>query len=541
MEYSCKLGDTGCHRSIVDQAAQHAFGSQPEQILAGFLSIARSSFEERDGNLFEYYRLLKSELPCCVRGLIRFDTLPAAVLDRILYFLSRDPVSIAKFSQVCREWHRIASISRVWQRCCQVIWSLPNSKCKFTEKLVELLAQSDFRPSLQLIGPLVRAGANLKYKHRNAKGTPLLLAAFHGHNHVLEFLLKNGSDRNETAACGKNAFMIACLRNHQSTAAWLLSQGFSIRERDACGNSPLMLAALGGSRCVMSYLKAQGVILSATNNNGSTALHTAAMGGNADAVRLLLQWNLDVDAQQQDGMTPFLVACHYGRGQASCALYQHGANKHARDKHGATALMRAALHGACSFQPAPTAAFETLITCLVTNLGIDVNATDHYGRTALFYSTFAGQQSITDLLISLGADTDVRDDFGLRTQDYRMVHRALRNQQLDRAASLLDNFSGIAMISTPKMEVREADFRALCQALKKNQTVKTLILDSSLSVESCMDSLVGLFAENRTISDLHLGYREKQQLPTRIKEYLAANRRAQQLQGLCFPDESPTA
>lgn len=85
----------------------------------------------------------------------------------------------------------------------------------------------------------------------------MLLAAFHGHIHILDFLLRNGAERSETISCGKNALLVACLQDQQETVAWLVTQGFSLRERDSHGYSPLMLASLGGANRVVPYLKAQ--------------------------------------------------------------------------------------------------------------------------------------------------------------------------------------------------------------------------------------------------------------------------------------------
>jgi ankyrin repeat protein len=65
-----------------------------------------------------------------------------------------------------------------------------------------------------------------------------------------------------------------------------------------------------------------------------------------------------------------------------------------------TALMRAALIG-------HTGAITALLAC-----GLDVNATDQYGRTALMEAVYGGHTDAVEELLKLGADVNAKDDNG---------------------------------------------------------------------------------------------------------------------------------
>lgn len=216
-------------------------------------------------------------------------------------------------------------------------------------RLVELLGQNDYRPSLLSVAPLVLAGADLTYRHGPA--TPLLLAAFHGHLHAVKFLLTSGANPIERSTCGKNALQLAAMRNHQEVVAWLCRNGFSLHERDECGNSVVHVAALGGAKNVLVYLKAQGVSIAETNSDGMTALHCAAMNGSTDVLHLLLGGGFDLPVEQRafNGHTAIHRAALYGRSEVISVLMRHGGSLAARDNRGANVVMLAALGCVCKY------------------------------------------------------------------------------------------------------------------------------------------------------------------------------------------------
>lgn len=93
---------------------------------------------------------------------------------------------------------------------------------------------------------LIAAGGSLD--RQNAEGwTPLLYAAYVGHDTIVNLLLETGRcDANARARDGSTALMWACLSGCESVAYFLLSSGALVDARDAAGRTALLLASAKG-------------------------------------------------------------------------------------------------------------------------------------------------------------------------------------------------------------------------------------------------------------------------------------------------------
>lgn len=116
----------------------------------------------------------------------------------------------------------------------------------------------------------------------------------------------------------------------------------------------------------------------------------------------LLHMNADIETRNEDGCTPFLLACKKGMPAAAKRLADMGCDTAAVDAAGNTALILAAT---CPGAPSPgrVRCCASLILWLA-ELGVDVNARNHRGETALLR---AWETEIAMLLLELGARADV--------------------------------------------------------------------------------------------------------------------------------------
>ena len=166
---------------------------------------------------------------------------------------------------------------------------------------------------------------------------------------------------------------------------------------------------------------------------------------------------------------------------------------------------------------------------------------DSVGRTPLHYAVAADNLPAQEALLASGADPEARDEFGARPRDYKALLLTLQNGQVDRAAQLLARLSGVAITASSRMRFADAEFRHLCSALRQNRTVRRVVLDCNVAVRRCMEDLLTLFAENRTLVGLQLGFRECSVIPLVVREYLAANKRQDDLGGACYQEPPPEA
>jgi len=187
-----------------------------------------------------------------------------------------------------------------------------------------------------------------------------------------------------------------------------------VHARDKDGRTALIL---GGSSDEIRSLIAAGADVNARANNGRTALMTAAEYGMADCIKILIASGALVDAKDNKGSTALMLVARssqrlvnkgqngkftpvpgYSRERSASALIDAQADLKATDNDGATVLM-----GAVD---------DDCVRLLIAR-GVDVNARDHRGRTAIMHlASSATNPAIVSLLVAAGADVNARDNEG---------------------------------------------------------------------------------------------------------------------------------
>jgi ankyrin repeat protein len=308
---------------------------------------------------------------------------------------------------------------------------------------------------------LVVKGANVNA--RVARGqTALMWAVAQKHADVVKVLLAHSADVHARSEAwsqvmavpphglleynqaiphgGDTALMFAARVGDLTSAKLLVAAGANVNDADAWGVSATVLAAHSGFGELVEFLLEKGADPNAAKA-GFTALHEAIMRRDEKTVSALLAHGADPNAPLRTwtptrraskdfnfapelvGAAPFWLAARFSEPNVMRLLAQHGADPlfvhHAeyavsyseRRRHVTTALMAATgMGGGIAWVPPDRGEREALVleaVKLATELGVDVNAANADGRTALDSATALKYESVVKFLVEKGARAGV--------------------------------------------------------------------------------------------------------------------------------------
>ena len=271
------------------------------------------------------------------------------------------------------------------------------------------------------IPTLVSHGADLSARS-NLGFTALLFAAREGQTDVVQTLLEAGADLDEqlsinstltaggveqrrSSDAGLNAFLLAAGSAHFELAAYLLDRG---ADPDAAPRGWTALHQL-------TWVRKAGIAGSnnpAPRGSGTmTSLEFArqliAHGADLN-VRVTTRPPAGITGLNFIGGTPFLLAARTADAEYMRLLAELGADPHLTNEDNSTALMVAAGLGTSSPGEDPGPEAEVIEAVQVTlDLGLDIDAVDNKGETAMHGAAYKHLPRVVTLLAKAGADIDV--------------------------------------------------------------------------------------------------------------------------------------
>ncbi len=272
---------------------------------------------------------------------------------------------------------------------------------------------------------LLSAGADPDVQD-NLGWTPLHLAAYREDSLFATTLLESGADATLATRQGETPLHAAARQTGQGIIVALLQAGVDVNAPDGSGDTPLHVAATAGTPATVEALLAGGADVHAKNASGDTPLHAAARfprrryraleelpSAETVVVRILIRAGADVDSRNAGGRTPLHTAWAEGSVLVADQLVALGADPDALDAVG----QRAGDPG-CDWRDGlvlERSPAESVRGCL--EKGVDPNATDEYGRTALHRLAAWGDRGPPRLrairaLLAAGADVNARDPRG---------------------------------------------------------------------------------------------------------------------------------
>jgi len=233
--------------------------------------------------------------------------------------------------------------------------------------------------------------------------TPLLHAVLAGDPEVVGVLLAAGADVDDAGPDGVTALMLALTKRRTAVAHLLLERGADPDPAEA-GYTALHLAAATGQPAIAEALLARDADPDARLERPQRLTNAFEIGvfTSPGSGRLT-----------QIGSTPFLVAAKSADARMMRILAEAGADPRRTTDDGTTALMLAAGLGKRAatdityYDWTEEKAVDALAAGL--ELGLDVNAANAHGETALHAAAYHNANRVIRFLVDRGADLDAQN------------------------------------------------------------------------------------------------------------------------------------
>lgn len=314
---------------------------------------------------------------------------------------------------------------------------------------------------MPVVGAILAAGADVHAREAARGQTALMWAAAERHAPVVRLLLEHRADPTARSTTGYTPLLFAARSGDLESARALLAAGASPNDAASDGASALLTAVVRGHTDLAIELLDRGADPNA-DATGYTALHWAAGSwetemtgpngidaradpewaalagiphGKVEMVRALLAHGANPNAvlakvpprvgytqlqvehrvagvNPYPGATPFLLAAMAGDVEVMRVLVEGGADPRRPAKDGTTALMVAAGLGRYLAESRVTTARALEAVRFAMAQGVDVNAVNQAGNTALHGAAFIKADPIVELLVRSGATVDVKNGRG---------------------------------------------------------------------------------------------------------------------------------
>jgi ankyrin repeat protein len=163
--------------------------------------------------------------------------------------------------------------------------------------------------------PSLLEAAGMPWDMKGIRMTPLIHAASAGRLEIVKLLIGKGVDIHATASHAQTALHLAATHGHEEVVAYLLEHGAQTGHQDVFGDTPLMSAVrMGrprGALLLLEHMGGQGLEASCPYG-GYTALHRAVHQGCMDLVAALLNHGARADTTSRDGTSALQTAVRSG-------------------------------------------------------------------------------------------------------------------------------------------------------------------------------------------------------------------------------------
>jgi ankyrin repeat protein len=253
--------------------------------------------------------------------------------------------------------------------------------------------------------------------------TPLMYAARQNAPAAARALVESGADPNLTDPDGSTALILAIINTHFDLAAMLVERGVDLNVADTTGMTALYAAVDMHTLGPMLSRPVPKLTDTLDASDVVKALLAKGAGPNPRLKRPIIGRHHDNgDASLGEGTTPLMRAARSNDVKVMRLLLDGGANPVLTQKDYTNALMIAAGGGGRPSEyaapPSEATALEAVKLCL--ERGVDVNAFNANGQTAMHLAAGRGADSIVRFLAGQGAALNMKNKQGRTPLDVAM-------------------------------------------------------------------------------------------------------------------------
>jgi ankyrin repeat protein len=312
-----------------------------------------------------------------------------------------------------------------WRGQTPLMWAAAEARPDMVKLLISRGAEVNARSNVNEWERQVTAEPRMQARPPGGF-TPLLYAARKGCLECAKALVNGGADKNLTDPDGVSALLLATLNFNFDTAAFLVEQGADPNKWDQWGRSALYAAV--DANTLPTGGRADRPSLDATSSLELIEQLLEAGANPNLQLKLFPPYRSLRDDRGADGMltvgtTPLIRASKAGDLDALRVLLAHGAKPEVATASGITPLMAACGIGSSTIdtrgryktEAQAVAAVEILLAA-----GVDINAADRNGQTALHGAARWGWNELVKTLVAHKADLMAKDVQGRTAADIAM-------------------------------------------------------------------------------------------------------------------------
>jgi ankyrin repeat protein len=295
--------------------------------------------------------------------------------------------------------------------------------------------------NVEIVDALLAKGANPNARERTQDQTALMWAVAEKHSAITRSLIKAGADVHARSKGGSTPLLFAARSGDIDTARQLLAAGADVNATMPDGNSVLLVAAGSGHGELGVLLLEHGANVNAvTNEEGLSPLHALvlkrplhsaywrrpaeyyllarallARGANPDhqITKAPTGMGINVTGVIWPGSTPFMLAARVADVEMMKVLAEGKADPRLAATNKTTSLMAAAGVGRSEGNEDPISEENSIAAVkMVVEMGVDINAADTNGNTALHGAVNNGYNAIIQYLFEKGANLNAKDKNG---------------------------------------------------------------------------------------------------------------------------------